>query len=851
MEVASRLARVRWAIVAITAASTAQAQPADWTVHRDPFDAGVVARYKQLLARDPYDGDALIRLAQMYRRYRTLAGLEAEYETAGDDHAVLVVRARLHRDRGDASGARALFQKVVSITPDDARGWLALGDLERTHATMAAARADYEHVVALAPPRAVLEPALHALADLSRDAGDGDGTDRYYDQLCALAPQDGLLWLSRGDAEVATGHPERAVDSFAAAQQAFTTDPERRLEAIVRRGDALDRAQDQRGAIAEYRRGLRLAPQGGARAHELVARIVEAYREARALPELAEQLEHDWPASRRDYFEWQTLGALYSDLEDPARAIGALTHAFRAAPWETDNALHLIALLDRVDRSAEALAIHTAASLAAPGDAPLALALADRLWPHDTPAALAVLHRLETRFASDSTQLDAIATAYAKHQRHDQAQRVRVRIVRLEPDVDDHWIALASSYMIADDVAGAVAQWRRVAKQRTPAWVRFADMLLDHEAYADAALVLSEAIAFDGRDPSAWRARAWALEGMGDARGAIDHAERALQLTPADRLHQHVARHLVIQMLQRAIRADRADETLWNDYVERWHRQFVGGPDLQAGYLVVDAYEANACVTFGLETDPPGCCPDGTCDVFFSTVDELARLVPDDPEVLIAQARSYELRHDYAGAIARLEDISRRFPERARSIAVEINEVRARDPRLEGIRDPFPTSQHPGDSIDHARDAVGAKVRFGAQAGAEMQVTGPANVGLIVAARGIFALTDRVGLVGRIEWDERGDTATAPNAAGASLGIHRRVATTDATALAVGVNQRVELRVGDRPDRTWDRVGMASEVETDLVLRAAPLAVGGRLEYWEAGGVIETRLVLALTIEMR
>jgi hypothetical protein len=30
--------------------------PGDWTVARDPFDRAVVARYKQLLARDPASG---------------------------------------------------------------------------------------------------------------------------------------------------------------------------------------------------------------------------------------------------------------------------------------------------------------------------------------------------------------------------------------------------------------------------------------------------------------------------------------------------------------------------------------------------------------------------------------------------------------------------------------------------------------------------------------------------------------------------------------------------------------------------------------------------------------------------
>src|SRR5262249_61472471 len=126
-----------------------------------------------------------------------------------------------------------------------------LGALERGLGHGELARADYDRVVALAPARGVLEPALRALVDLSRDAGDGDALETYFERLAALAPHDGMLWLARGDAELATGHPERAIDSFGSAEHWFGTDPERRLEAIVRHGDALVRMGDPRAAISE------------------------------------------------------------------------------------------------------------------------------------------------------------------------------------------------------------------------------------------------------------------------------------------------------------------------------------------------------------------------------------------------------------------------------------------------------------------------------------------------------------------------------------------------------------------------------------------------------------------------
>ena len=66
----------------------------DWGVRRDPFDASVVRRYKALLARDPHDAAALRQLVAMYKRYRKVATLEAEYRAqieAKEDWAALVV----------------------------------------------------------------------------------------------------------------------------------------------------------------------------------------------------------------------------------------------------------------------------------------------------------------------------------------------------------------------------------------------------------------------------------------------------------------------------------------------------------------------------------------------------------------------------------------------------------------------------------------------------------------------------------------------------------------------------------------------------------------------------------------
>ncbi len=59
---------MRWiAALAIWLLLGASARADDWGAKRDPFDPGVVSRYKAILAKNPHDGDALRRLVALYK----------------------------------------------------------------------------------------------------------------------------------------------------------------------------------------------------------------------------------------------------------------------------------------------------------------------------------------------------------------------------------------------------------------------------------------------------------------------------------------------------------------------------------------------------------------------------------------------------------------------------------------------------------------------------------------------------------------------------------------------------------------------------------------------------------------
>src|SRR4051794_13342516 len=94
-------------------ATTAHA--GDWGVTRNPFDPAIIARYKAILKSDPYEGTAFARLLDLYRRYRTVDLLKAEYQKdldKAEEWSALVVMGRLFRTTGDEPRALELFGKA-------------------------------------------------------------------------------------------------------------------------------------------------------------------------------------------------------------------------------------------------------------------------------------------------------------------------------------------------------------------------------------------------------------------------------------------------------------------------------------------------------------------------------------------------------------------------------------------------------------------------------------------------------------------------------------------------------------------------------------------------------------------
>jgi cellulose synthase operon protein C len=394
----------------------AHAQAAHGSGKQDRLDPKVIAQHKRTLAASPHDTAALASLVGLYRQHRTVEGLRDEYQQAlaqsPNDWATLVVLGRIQRSLGDDARALDCWNRAVVQRPADAATWIELGALHDGAGRKKEARAAYDNGLANAPAKAVdlKQRALRALAGLALAASDAGAANAYFKQLVESEPRNALLWIERGDAMLAAGKRDLALESYIAAERLLGSDPAQRVEVIARIGQALEGMGKDDEAVVEYRRAIKLAPKGFYLEVELTSRIVDIYRRKQSLPRLLAELEQAWPERARGHFEWSTLGKLHDETGAQDKAIAALKKAVALAAWELDTQRRLIVLLESVGQDDEALAQYEVVVRVAPGEPRFQLDLAERYWRRgEATQARDVLARLQARFPQDPDVLSAIA----------------------------------------------------------------------------------------------------------------------------------------------------------------------------------------------------------------------------------------------------------------------------------------------------------------------------------------------------------------------------------------------------------------------------------------------------------
>jgi tetratricopeptide (TPR) repeat protein len=571
----------------------------DWEVRRDPFDRRVIARYKRLLAQKPFDRAALTALRRLYKRHRNIELLIREYsaelERKPDDLAAAVVLARLAEEEGDAAQAQARYEEASKRHPGQVEVHLALAGLHQRAGRAAEARAAYERILPQLGSGPRSKPVLRALGDLCLAQGDLDAARRHFTAYLALAPGDLDARLAFGDALLKHERAGDAVEVFKEAESAARGDPQRRIEIVTRLAGAYEASAQEAQALAEYRRALELSGRNSYLRNELTTRIIDIHRRRQELPVLTEQMERQWAEARRGHFEWNTLARLYEETGHQERAIGAYRKAVARAPHELDTQRRLIKLLENAGREEEALRQYEAAVRIAPHEARFQLELAERYWRRgDEQKALATLSRIAGRFAGDAAVQAALADLYARWGKTELALESHRRLVQLEPEETTHLVNLGEQYFQRNQRSKALAVWNRIVQHKTGGnYARLGEVLAEHDLLAEAHAAFTSAIKLAPADPALYRGRAAVYERQRRWIEAVSDWERVLELTDAsvaaNKPARQEARRRVVALLKRAgYRSLSARVALWDKAFS------ASPPDLDAGYLLVEAYLRDA-----------------------------------------------------------------------------------------------------------------------------------------------------------------------------------------------------------------------------------------------------------------
>ncbi|HUS27899.1 MAG TPA: tetratricopeptide repeat protein [Kofleriaceae bacterium] len=793
--------------MATLGSAQALAQPAgDWGVKRDPFDLTVVARYRAILAKNPYDVGALDQLHQMYSRYRTAYELEKSYSSS-TDWATAVVYARIAKDDIDR------WKKVVELKADDARGLNALADAERGQGATNEAFGHYQKAAQLASDNATKKNALEWTARLAEDFQNITRLEWAYAQLIALEPKEPKHWTNRALSMQKLNRYTDAIESFAKAEALTTTDPQGKLDLILLRARALVQIGDTHAALEQYNRVLQSAPRGYYLADEAITALIDLHLAAGTLPEFRLALEKRWPPGMRAYPEWKTLANVYEQLGDTEGAIFALKKAVTAAPSERDTHTKLVELYDGNGETDLALAQLEAATKALPADQDFHVQLANRY--HDakeTKKAFATLQRLSQTIRTDARVHEDLADLYTKWKRPGLALHELEEIARIEPE-PENIAKLGEAYWQGGSEDKALATWKKLGSD-PEGLARLAQVYVDHEFWPDAIVVYTQALKLAPKNAELWRARADVHETLEHWEDAFADATKAATLVKGRTLDEgHQVRYQLVRLLSRwAEHETDGENTHEAAAVRAWTRDFVAEPpDLEAGYMLAE-YEGRSPSADSL-----------------AALERLHKLVPTDLGVEQTLARTYKILHRYNEAIAQLESLTLADPNKALDYQDQIADLKKRIDldgregwRDDGIADPdaWVRAHRKPDPIE--------PFRLGLHMGVGNAMRGPAPHSVLVGMYTSIRIGRRVAFVGRFDWSERGGDMTSVKSAALATGVALPVLNLSRMVVTLGAAHRTELRIGDHMG--WDRLGLAGDFTLELIPKKMPGSLAIRFE---------------------
>lgn len=628
---------------------------------KGPGQDALIARYTAIVLSQPAAPFPLQRLSQLHReRDGNLKKLVEDFERraaqpGADAWAAKIALAGIYRQDGRYDDAIKTYAAAIAEKPQDPAPIMALAQLESDRGDKAAARANYDKALPLLKAGAEAEQLRRTLLALCLDLKDFAAAKAHHEALVKGSQGSLFVKAELGRELLARGHHDRAEAEFRDLVKAAAGDNRALAPALRDLGQALARQKKTQEALEVLKRALSIAGGAAGVRAEILLIMTDAFRTEGKLAELITILEAE---QGQDFQRLATMGALYEETGDVAKAMATYRKALGLDAKHIDTRLRLVHLLQTAGELEAAIKEYELLIRAAPGNADFVFELCETLIQRgDRPKALKLLTELEARVAGEPEVLAAVADFYERVEEKDKALKVLQKLAGVAGGDPTHLIDLGDRYYQAGDKKRALETWARIkaiVPNRARAAATLGEVYLDHDLVGEALASLREAVQLEPANNRYRKALAVAIERTASSMGnpAQRYAEaRALweELLAAagaagDKLLAREARTHIVSLwaLTHELPSRIAPLTArFNDTP----------PDLEAGRLLAEVQRKL------------GKLPDAE-----ATLRKVVQRAPGDEESLLSLERVLVLQQNLLGAIEVLEKLVEVNPKRAREL---------------------------------------------------------------------------------------------------------------------------------------------------------------------------------------
>ena len=610
--------------------------------------AVLIQRYMRVLEADPRETFAFHRLLDLYRERdgnidALVRDLTQRLEADGDAYAPRMLLGHIYKAQSRLDEARAAYEHASRVRADAAPPLVALAEIAQARSDHARARELFDRALERTRDDAGRQDILRKLGTLALEQRDFDGARRYYDQLSRGARGSVYLLTEYARALAEKNHHELAIAEYERVRERLRGD-NRVLPPVLREmAEAQLEAGRTDDAIATLDRALALAgPSSGVR-REIYDGLVEAYRRADRLPDLAERLGRE----RAGFETTELLGRVHDELGNEAEALEAYRRALRQNARHIDTRVRVIQLLSRSGRIDEVIDEYEALIRLAPRESRFVVELAQLLMQVGRrDEALRRAEETSRRNPREPAVHQALAELFSRWGEEERAAREVQILARIEPNDPAHLVALGAQQLEAGNREQAVATWRRilnVESDRARAHATLGGVFADHDMLSEAAREYREAVQADGDRVEYVRGLANVLERLRQDDEAVVWWRRVLELAAEDRAAKREARQRIVAIWDRGRRLDM--------HMRELAQRFgADTPDVEAGRFLAEVYRRKG--------------PSHAADSE-RVLERIIELEPGDVESLLALERVRTARGDLRGAIDVLRRLVEADPRRA------------------------------------------------------------------------------------------------------------------------------------------------------------------------------------------